>query len=71
MLKLGYGMILLACGALVGFAIFHLFRLLFVSAGIALFFKILITIGGIGVLLTIAGLIRERFKEERDVHRDE
>ncbi|MCK5247589.1 hypothetical protein KAJ02_09110 [Candidatus Bipolaricaulota bacterium] len=71
MLKLGYGMMMLAGAALIGFAAYHVIRLLIVSTAIGLFFKVLIPVGGVGILLTLAGLIRERFREDQDADRNE
>jgi hypothetical protein len=62
---------MLAGAALVGFGAYHAIRLLIVSTAIGLFFKVLIPVGGVGILLTLAGLIREKVREDRDADRDE
>lgn len=71
MLRLGYWLMMLAGAALIGFAAYHVIRLLIVSTAIGLFFKVLIPVGGVGILLTLAGLIREKMREDRDADRDE
>jgi len=71
MLRLGYAVMLVAVAAVVGYGAFHVIRAIVVSPHIGLFFKILIPVATVGVLLTIAGLICERVKEERNAHHDD
>lgn len=66
MLRLGYGLMMLAGAAFIGFGGYHAIRLLVVNTEIGLFFKVLIPVAGVGLLLTLAGLIRERVREDRD-----
>lgn len=63
-LKLGYGLMMLAGAGLVGYAGYHVVRALIGAPGIPPFFKGLILLAGLGVIVTLIGLVRERRKEE-------
>ena len=66
MLKTGYVLMMLAGAGAIGFVGHHVVRLVVVSAAIHPFFKAVILLAGLGVLLAVAGLIRERRREDRD-----
>ncbi len=66
MLRIGYGLMMLAGVCLVGYVGYQVIRLLVTSSAIPVFFKGLILLAGLGLGLTVVGLIRERRKEERD-----
>lgn len=63
MLKLGYGLMMLAGAGLVGYAGYHVVRALVTAPGIPSFFKGLILLAGLGVIVTLIGLVRERRRE--------
>jgi hypothetical protein len=71
MLKIGYGLTLLAGGLLVGYLGYLLVRFLLAAQFIGPFFKAVILLGALGVLMTLAGLIRERRKESKDADDDD
>ena len=62
---------MLAGACLVGYAGYHVVRALVTSPAIPSFFKGLILLAALGVIVTLAGLIRERRKEERDAPIDD
>ena len=65
-LKIGYGLMMLAGACLVGYASYHVVRALVASPAIPTFFKGLILLAALGVIVTLIGLVRERRKEEKD-----
>ena len=71
MLRVGYGLLMIAGAGLIGYVGYHAARLLIVTSEIGLFFKALILVVCVGLVLTLAGLIRERRKEERHADRDD
>lgn len=71
MLRVGYGMILLAGSCLVGYVGYHVVRVLLAARGIPTFFKALILLVAAGVVVTLIGLIRERRREEKDASIDD
>lgn len=71
MLKLGYALILVAGIGLIGFAGYHAVLALIRAPDINLFFKGLILCAGIGVGLTLIGLVIERRKESKNDPRDD
>ena len=66
MLKIGYALLMLAGACVVGFVGYPVVRILIVAPGIHPFFKAAILVAVIGVVLVLAGLVRERRKEEKD-----
>ena len=70
MLKLGYWLMIIAGSLLGGYIAYFLIRLLIVAPGIGTFFKVVILIGAVGLIITIIGLVLERKKEGNDVSRD-
>ena len=66
MLRIGYGLLLLAGACAVGFVGYHIIRVLVTAPGIHWFFKAVILLAGAGAVLVVVGLIRERRKEDRD-----
>jgi len=70
-LRVGYGMILLAGSCLVGYVGYHVVRALLAARGIPTFFKALILLVAAGVVVTLIGLIRERRREEKDASFDD
>lgn len=71
MLRLGYWLIVTSGGLLAGYVAYFLIRLLVTASGIGIFFKVVILLGAAGLILTIAGLIWERRKEETDATGDD
>jgi len=71
MLKVGYGLLLLSGACFAGFVAYFAIRTLVLAPGIHPFFKAAILIAAIGVILVLAGLIRERRREERDASSDD
>jgi len=69
--RAGYGLIMIAGAGLIGYAGYHAARLLIASSEIGLFFKGLILVVCLGLVLALAGLIWERRKEERHADRDD
>jgi hypothetical protein len=70
MLKIGYVLILIAGAGLVGFLGFRVVSLLIQSPGIHPFFKGLILCAGVGVILTLGGLVMEKRKEDKHASGD-
>ena len=65
-------MLMLAAGSgLVGFALYHAVSLLILADGISLFFKALILVAGVGIVLTLVGLIIEKRKDGEHVPSDD
>ncbi len=63
---------MLSAGAgLVGFALYHAVSLLILADGISLFFKALILVAGVGIVLTLVGLIIEKRKDGEHVPSDD
>lgn len=71
MLKVGYALIVVAGAVLVGFVLFQVISWLILTSEISLFFKGLIRVGGLGIVLTLVGLIMERQKDGEHVPRDD
>ncbi len=71
MLKIGYWLMVTAGALLAGYVAYFLIRLLVTAPGIGIFFKVVILVGAAGLILTIAGLIWERRKEEKDATGDD
>ncbi len=71
MLKVGYTIILITGTLLLGYLAYSLVRVLVLARGIGPFFKGVILLGGVGILITLAGLVLERRKERADDHRDD
>ena len=57
---------MLAGACLVGYAGYHVVRALVASPAIPTFFKGLILLAALGVIVTLIGLIRERRREDKD-----
>jgi len=70
-LRVGYGLMMLAGGCLVGYAAYHAIRALLSIPEIPPFLKAVILLAAFGILLTLGGLIWERRKEERDAPIDD
>ncbi len=70
MLRTGYGLLMTAGACLVGYLIFWFVRWLVGAPSIGLFFKVVILVGGAGLLLTLVGLVLERRREEKHARRD-
>jgi len=66
MLKIGYALMMLAGACAVGFVGYHVIRILVTAPGIHPFFKAVILLAGVGVVLVLVGLVRERRREDRD-----
>lgn len=66
MLKVGYGLMMLAGACLTGYAGYHVVRILIASPVIPAFSKGLILLAALGVVVTLIGLLRERRREEKD-----
>ncbi|MFC2105765.1 hypothetical protein ACFLS0_03340 [Candidatus Bipolaricaulota bacterium] len=71
MLKIGYALILIAGIGLIGFMGYHAVSALIFASGINPFFKGLILCGGVGVILTLIGLVIEKRKEDKHVSSDD
>lgn len=71
MLKLGYVLLVGSILLLIGYGGYELVRLLWRIAGIPPFLKWVILLGAAGLVLTLAGLIRERIKEARGAGDDD
>jgi F0F1-type ATP synthase membrane subunit c/vacuolar-type H+-ATPase subunit K len=65
-LKIGYGLMMLAGACLIGYAGYHVVGALVASPAIPAFFKGLILLAALGVIVTLIGLVRERRREEKD-----
>ena len=65
MLRIGYGLLMLAGACAVGFVGYHIIRVLVTAPGIHWFFKAVILLAGVGAVLVVIGLVRERRKEEK------
>lgn len=63
--NIGYIVILITGSVLLGYGLYELFNLIIFSPGISLFFRVIIPLGIVGLLLTIAGLAIERRAEIR------
>jgi len=70
-LKIGYWLMMTAGALLAGYVAYFLIRLLVTAPGIGIFFKVVILVGASGLILTIAGLVWERRKEEKDATGDD
>lgn len=70
MLRVGYGMLMLAGAGLVGYLGYHLARILWQTHAIPVFVKALILLAGAGIVVTLIGLIWERRREERSASDD-
>jgi len=70
-LRIGYGLMMLAGASLIGYAGYQAVRALVTSPAIPAFFKGLILLAALGVIVTLIGLIRERRREERDAPIDD
>jgi len=70
MLRAGYSLLMTAGACLVGYVIYWFVRWLVAAPGIILFFKVVILVGGAGLLLTLVGLVLERRREERHARGD-
>ena len=66
MLRIGYGMMMLAGACLVAYAGYHAVGALVASPAIPTFFKGLILLAALGVIVTLIGLLCERRREEKD-----
>ena len=66
MLKIGYALMMLAGACAVGFVGYYVIRVLVTAPGIHPFFKVVILLAGVGVILVLIGLVRERRKEDKD-----
>ena len=71
MLRVGYGLMMLAGACLVAYAGYHVVRALVASPAIPAFFKGLILLAGLGVIVTLIGLVRERRREEKNAPIDD
>ena len=71
MLKVGYVLMLVAGAVLVGFVLFQAVSWLILTAEISLFFKVLSLVGGLGIVLTLVGLIIEKRKDGENVPCDD
>ncbi len=71
MLKLGYWLMIVAGSLIGGYAAYFLIRLIVTAPGIGTFFKVVILIGAVGLIITIIGLILERKKEGKNVSSDD
>jgi len=71
MLKIGYGLILVAGIGLIGFAGYHAVLALIHAPNLNLFFKVLILCAGVGVGLTLVGLVIEKRKENDHAPRND
>lgn len=71
MLKIGYVLILIAGAGLVGFLGYRFVLFLIQSPGIHPFFTALILCAGVGVILTLAGLVMEKRKEDKHASGDD
>jgi len=70
MLRIGYALLMTAGACAVGFIGYHVIRVLVLAPGIHPFFKAVILVAGVGVILVLIGLVRERRREERDAAND-
>ncbi len=71
MLKLGYFLMITAGVLLGGYLAYNLIRMILLAPGIGIFLKVVIIIGATGFIITLAGLIRERRKEEENASGDD
>ena len=71
MLKIGCALLMTAGACAAGFIRFHVIRILVLPPGIHPFFKAVILLAGVGVILVLIGLVRERRREERDAAIDD
>lgn len=71
MLKIGYALILVAGVGLIGFVGYHAVASLIFASGINPFFKALILCAGVGVIMTLIGLVIEKWKEDKHVPSDD
>jgi uncharacterized membrane protein len=71
MLKAGYALLMLAGACAAGFVAYQIVRTLILAPGIHPFFKAAILLAVVGLVLVLAGLIRERRKEEKDARGDD
>lgn len=71
MLKIGYAITLIAGAGLVGFALYQAVAWLIVAPGINPFFKALILVASVGIVLTLVGLIIEKRKDGEHVPSDD
>ena len=71
MLRIGYVLMLVAGAGLVGFALYHIVSALISEPGISLFFKALILVAGVGIVLTLVGLVIEKRKDGKHVPSDD
>lgn len=66
MLRAGYGLMMLAGVCLIGYVGYRAVLTLVATPVIPAFFKGLILVAALGVIVTLIGLIRERRREESD-----
>jgi F0F1-type ATP synthase membrane subunit c/vacuolar-type H+-ATPase subunit K len=71
MLKIGYALTMIAGACAVGFVGYRVVRILIATPGIHPFFKAVILLAGVGVVLVLIGLVRERRREDRDASYDD
>ena len=71
MLKIGYALMLTAGAGLIGFALYHAVSRLISAPDIGLFFKVLILVAGVGIVLTLIGLVIEKRKDGEHVASDD
>jgi lipopolysaccharide export LptBFGC system permease protein LptF len=71
LLKIGCALILIAGVGLVGFVGYYVVSSLIFAPGINPFFKALILCAGVGVILTLIGLVIEKRKEDKHVPSDD
>jgi hypothetical protein len=69
--RAGYALLLLAGGTLLGYALYTVIRLLLAAQGVPVLFKVVILLAVVGLLMTVAGLVVERRREERRAVRDD
>ncbi|HDC92233.1 hypothetical protein J7K76_06730 [Candidatus Bipolaricaulota bacterium] len=67
LLRLGYVLLVSALAVVVGYGVYWAVRLLLGLPGIPLFLKVAIALALVGLVLVIAGLVREKSRQGKEV----
>jgi len=70
MLKLGYFLMIVAGVLFGGYAAYLIVSTVVTAPGLGVFFKVVILVGAVGLLITVVGLIIERRRDKDDYSDD-
>ena len=65
MTKAGAVLLVLGGGALAGYALYHLFRLLYTEPDVPLIFKVATPVALVGLVLLMVAVVRDRLRAHR------